>query len=128
MVKLRAEKIKNIENDIPLLEVEGAQEGELLVIGWGSTYGAITAARENLHAKGTDFSRVHLRYLNPLPKNLGEIIKRFKKVLIPEMNLGQLNKILRAEFLVDSIGLNKVQGLPFKSSEIEKKVTEILSK
>lgn len=128
MVNLRAQKIKNIQNDIPLLEVDGDPEGELLVIGWGSTYGAITSAWENMRSKGVKFSKIHLRYLNPLPKNLGDIIKRFKKVLIPEMNLGQLNRIIRAEYLVDSIGLNKVQGLPFKSSEIEKKVSEILSK
>lgn len=128
MVNLRAQKIKNIANDIPLLEVEGEQEGELLVLGWGSTYGAITSARENMNAKGIKFSRAHLRYINPFPRNLGDVLKRFKKVLIPEMNLGQLNKMIRAEFLVDSIGLDKVQGLPFKASEIEKKVTELLTK
>src|SRR4030095_10661542 len=128
MVNLRARKIKNIENDIPLLEVEGEPEGELLVIGWGSTYGAITSARENLLSKGYKFSRIHLRYLNPFPKNLGDIVKKFKKVLIPEMNLGQMLKLIRAEYLVDAIGMNKVQGLPFKAREIENKVIELLSK
>jgi 2-oxoglutarate/2-oxoacid ferredoxin oxidoreductase subunit alpha len=128
MVKMRAQKVQNIENDIPLLEVEGDPEGEVLIIGWGSTYGSITAAKERLKAKGYNVSRVHLRYLNPFPKNLGEIIKKFKKVLIPELNLGQLNRMIRAEFLVDTIGLNKVQGLPFKASEIEKKVIELLTK
>jgi 2-oxoglutarate ferredoxin oxidoreductase subunit alpha len=127
MVKLRAEKIKNIENDIPLLEVEGEQEGELLVLGWGSTYGAITSAREMMNSKGIKFSRAHLRYINPFPKNTGKVLRRFKKILIPEMNLGQLNKMIRAEFLVDSISFDKVQGLPFKANEIEKKVMEILS-
>lgn len=127
MVKLRAEKIQNIENDIPDIEVEGSPEGELLVLGWGSTYGAITAARENLNSQGVKFSRAHLRYLNPLPKNLGDVLKKFKKVMIPEMNLGQLNKIIRAEFLVDTIALNKVQGLPFKAKEIERKVLEIMN-
>jgi 2-oxoglutarate/2-oxoacid ferredoxin oxidoreductase subunit alpha len=127
MVNLRAQKVKNVQNDIPDIEVAGDPEGELLVIGWGSTYGAITAARENMNAKGIKFSHAHLRYINPFPKNLGDIIKRFKKVLIPEMNLGQLNKLIRAEFLVDSIGLDKIQGLPFKASEIEKKVTELLN-
>lgn len=128
MVNLRAQKVKNIENDIPDVEVVGDAEGELLVIGWGSTYGAITAARENMNAKGIKFSHVHLKYINPFPKNLGAVIKKFKKVLIPEMNLGQLNKLIRAEYLVDSIGLDKIQGLPFKASEIEKKVTELLNK
>ena len=128
MVNLRAQKIQNIENDIPLLEVDGDAEGELLVIGWGSTYGAITSAREKVLAKGHKFSRIHIRHLNPFPKNLGDIVKRFKKILIPEMNLGQLRKLIRAEFLVDAVGLNKVQGLPFKSSEIEAKVIEMLSK
>lgn len=126
MCKLRAQKVKNIENHIPLLEVEGPQEGELLVIGWGSTYGAITAARENLMAKGTDVSRIHIKYLNPFPKNLGDILKRFKKVLVCEMNLGQLANLLRNEFLVDCLQLNKVQGLPFKAYEIENKILEIL--
>lgn len=127
MVKLRAEKVKNIENHIPLAEVEGDKEGELLIVGWGSTYGSITTARERLLAKGYNVSRLHLKYLNPFPKNLGEVLSKFNKVLIPELNLGQLRKIIRAEFLVDAIGMNKVQGLPFKASEIEKKVIEVLS-
>lgn len=126
MVKLRAEKVKNIENHIPLAEVEGDQEGELLIIGWGSTYGSITTARERLLEKGYKVSRLHLKYLNPFPKNLGEVLSKFKKVLIPELNLGQLRKIIRAEYLVDAIGMNKVQGLPFKASEIERKVMELL--
>lgn len=126
MVKLRAEKVKNIENHIPLAEVEGDQEGELLIIGWGSTYGSITTARERLLEKGYKVSRLHLKYLNPFPKNLGEVLSKFKKVLIPELNLGQLKKIIRAEYLVDAIGMNKVQGLPFKASEIERKVMELL--
>ena len=127
MVKLRAEKVKNIENHIPLAEVEGDKEGELLIVGWGSTYGSITTARERLLAKGYNVSRLHLKYLNPFPKNLGEVLSKFNKVLIPELNLGQLRKIIRAEFLVDAIGMNKVQGLPFKASEIEKKVIEVLT-
>ncbi|KXK55954.1 MAG: 2-oxoglutarate ferredoxin oxidoreductase subunit alpha [Chlorobi bacterium OLB5] len=126
MVKLRAEKVKNIENHIPLAEVEGDKEGELLIIGWGSTYGSITTARERLLEKGYNVSRLHLKYLNPFPKNLGEVMSKFNKVLVPELNLGQLRKILRAEYLVDAIGLNKVQGRPFKASEIEKKVIELL--
>ncbi|MGH2574504.1 MAG: 2-oxoacid:acceptor oxidoreductase subunit alpha [Ignavibacteria bacterium] len=128
MVKTRAQKVKNIQNDIPLLEVEGEPEGELLVVGWGSTYGSITAARENLLSRGYKFSRIHIRHLNPFPKNLGEILLKFKRILVPEMNLGQLSLLLRAEYLVDCESLTKVQGLPFKAVEIEKKVIEILSK
>lgn len=127
MTRLRAEKVKKIENDIPLLEIEGPQSGELLVVGWGSTHGAITAAWENMNSKGTKFSKIHLKYLNPFPKNLGDVLKKFKRVLVPEMNLGQLAKLLRQEFLIDVIQLNKIQGLPFKSLDIEKKIKEILS-
>lgn len=126
MVKIRAQKIKNIQNIIPKLEVNGDQEGELLVLGWGSTYGSIIAACENARAKGKKVSYTHLRYLNPMPSNIGEVLRNFKKVLIPEMNLGQLSRIIRAEFLVDAISLNKVQGLPFKAREIEQKIIEIL--
>lgn len=126
MVKIRAQKIKNIQNVIPKLEVNGDQEGELLVLGWGSTYGAIIAACENARAKGKKVSYAHLKYLNPMPVNTGDVVKNFKKVLIPEMNLGQLSRIIRAEFLVDAISMNKVQGLPFKAREIEQKIEEIL--
>lgn len=126
MVKLRAQKVKNIENDIPELEVEGDKTGKLLVLGWGSTYGSITAAIENQRAKGNKVSHAHLRYLNPMPKNTEEVLKSFDKVLIPEMNLGQLSKIIRSEFLIDAIGLNKVKGSPFKATEIEAKIEEIL--
>lgn len=127
MVKLRDQKVKNVANDIPPAAVDGPQEGELLVVGWGSTYGSITAARENLQSKGYNFSQLHLRYLNPFPKNLGEVLKRFKHILVAEMNLGQLAKLLRMEYLIDCLQLNKVQGLPFKAYEIEKKVLEILT-
>jgi 2-oxoglutarate ferredoxin oxidoreductase subunit alpha len=127
MVKLRDQKVKNVANDIPPVAVDGPQEGELLVIGWGSTYGSITAARENLLSRGYTFSQVHLRYLNPFPKNLGDVMKKFKHVLVAEMNLGQLAKLLRMQYLIDVLQLNKVQGLPFKAYEVENKVLEILS-
>ncbi len=127
MVRLRAQKVKNIENDIPPAVVEGPEEGDLLVIGWGSTYGALTAAHENLTAKGYKFSRIHLKYLNPFPKNLGGILKRFKTVVTAEMNLGQLATLLRSEFLVDVLTISKVKGLPFKAFEIENKIIEILT-
>ncbi|MBS1516116.1 MAG: 2-oxoacid:acceptor oxidoreductase subunit alpha [Bacteroidetes bacterium] len=126
MVKLRAQKVKNIENDIPDLEIEGEKSGKLLVLGWGSTYGSITAAIENQVAKGNKVSHAHLRYLNPLPKNTENVLRSFEKVLIPEMNLGQLSKIIKTEFLIDVVQLNKVKGSPFKAKEIEAKIEEIL--
>jgi 2-oxoglutarate ferredoxin oxidoreductase subunit alpha len=96
----------------------------VLVVGWGSTYGAITQAVGQLRSLGRSISSVHLRYLNPLPSDLGEILARFKKVLVPEMNLGQLSKILRATYLVDAKGINKVQGKPFKVSELIARIEE----
>jgi len=126
MVHLRAEKVERIANDIPPAEVEGDPKGDLLVVGWGGTYGAIRSAVEMKRAQGKSVSHLHLRYLNPLQKNIGEILYNFKHVLVPEINLGQLIKVLRAKYLVPAIGLNKVEGLPFKSSEIESKIDDIL--
>jgi len=117
-MRVRARKVAGIAAEIPPTEVRGAPEGDLLVIGWGSTFGAIAAAVDGFQQQGKAVSQVHLRYLNPLPIDLGEILKRFKRVLVPELNLGQLVRVLRAEYLVDAAGLNKVQGLPFKVSEI----------
>ncbi len=128
MVNMRAQKVKNIENDIPLMEIEGDSQGELLMLGWGSTYGAIATAYENLRSKGYKTSKTHIKYLNPFPNNLGEILSGFEKVLIPEMNSGQLAMLIRAKYLIDAISLTKIQGSPFKAYEIEKKAIEILSK
>jgi len=127
MVKLRAEKVSKISDELPLIEIDGPSEGELLVIGWGSTYGAITTAQERLEEEGINISRIHLRYLNPFQKNLSDILKRFDKVLIPEMNLGQLAMLIKAQYLKDVISLPKVQGLPFKAREIVAKVKEVLN-
>ncbi len=126
MVRLRAQKVKNIENDIPELEVRGDKDAELLVIGWGGTHGAISEAVDRARNRGLKVARTHFRYLNPLPKNTGEILKRYKKILCPELNMGQLSKVLRSAFLVDIESFNKIQGLPFKSSEIENKINTIL--
>src|SRR3989339_142247 len=126
MVRLRAQKVKNMENDIPELEVRGDKDAELLVIGWGGTHGAISEAVDRARNKGLKVARVHFRYLNPLPKNTGEVLRSYKKILCPELNMGQLSKILRNEFLVDIEPFNKIQGLPFKSSEIENKIDSIL--
>jgi 2-oxoglutarate/2-oxoacid ferredoxin oxidoreductase subunit alpha len=126
MVRTRAQKIANIANEIPLLDVAGPAEGDLLVIGWGGTYGAITSAVQRAQRKGQKVAQAHLRYLNPMPRNTGDVLKRYKKVLVPELNAGQLRMLLRAEFLVDAIGLNKIQGRPFLVSEIEAKIDEML--
>ena len=126
MIRLRAEKIARIENDIPELKVLGPATGKVLVVGWGSTYGAITSAIESLQRRGAPVASVHLRHLNPFPRNLGDLLKRFETVLVPELNLGQLRTLIRARYLVDAVGLNKVQGKPFKVSEIVKAVEEHL--
>jgi 2-oxoglutarate ferredoxin oxidoreductase subunit alpha len=126
MVHLRAEKVARIVQDVPDVVPEGDAEGDLLIIGWGSTYGSITAAVRSKRAEGKKkIGQVHLRHLNPLPKNLGETMKRYKKVLVPEMNLGQLVWVLRAKYLVDAISYPKVQGKPFQVSEIEAKIDEV---
>ena len=122
MVHHRAEKVARIANDIPDLEVVGNPEGELLVLGWGSTYGAITSAVQRARADGLSVSAAHLRHMNPFPKNLGDVLSRFERVLIPEMNLGQLRMLIRARYLFDAIGLNRVTGRPLKTGEIVEKI------
>jgi 2-oxoglutarate ferredoxin oxidoreductase subunit alpha len=127
MVRARAAKVEAVADDIPDLVPEGDPSGELLIVAWGSTHGPITAALKAQRAKGHRIGHVHLRHLNPLPKNLGEVLKGYDQVLVPEMNMGQLIMILRAKFLVDAQGLNKIQGKPFKQSEIESKIEEMLA-
>ncbi len=125
MVRIRAEKVARVAQDYPPLKVNGDPDGgEVLVVGWGSTFGAITQAVSQLRGKGRSVSSVHLRYLNPLHRDLGAVLKRFKKVVVPELNLGQLVKILRATYLVDAQGINKVQGKPFKVSELVARISE----
>lgn len=126
MVRTRAEKIARIANFIPELEVEGPPEGDLLVIGWGGTYGAITTAGEELRKMGHSVATTHLRYLNPFPRNLGDVIKRYKRVAVAELNLGQLCMLLRSKFLVDAVSVNKVAGKPFKISELVTRFKELL--
>jgi 2-oxoglutarate ferredoxin oxidoreductase subunit alpha len=128
MVHLRAAKVAKVAEYIPLQTIDnGSDKGKLLVLGWGSTYGAIKAAVKDARAKGYDVSHAQLRHLNPFPKNLGEILYNFDQVLIPEMNMGQLNSIIRDKFMIPSIGLNKVKGLPFSTSEIVEKIESLLS-
>ena len=122
MIKMRAEKIERIADDIPLQTVEGKAEGDLLVVGWGSTYGSIRFAVNAAREKGLSVSHAHIRYLNPFPKNLGEILYKFKHVLVPEINNGQLIKLIRAKYLVPAIGFNAIKGLPLRSEDIENKI------
>ncbi len=126
MVRIRAAKVAGIAQDIPDAVAAGDPDGDLLVIAWGSTHGAITAAVRAQRDKGQKIGHVHLRHLNPLPGNLGEVIKRYKQVLVPELNMGQLLWVLRAKYLVDAVGLNKIQGRPFKQAELEQKIEEML--
>ena len=127
MTDLRDWKIRNIANDIPPLEVDGDAEAELLVLGWGSTFGAIRAAAIRVRKDGHQVATAHLRYLNPFPANLGDVLGQYRYILIPEINMGQLRKLIRAEYLVPAMGFNKVKGLPFRVSEVENKIREILA-
>jgi 2-oxoglutarate ferredoxin oxidoreductase subunit alpha len=127
MVKTRQEKVDNIANYIPLQTIDnGKEKGKLLILGWGSTYGSIKTAVKEAIAEGYDVSHAHVRYLNPFPKNLGEVLKSYDKVLIPEINNGQLIKIIRDKYLIDAQGLNKIKGMPFTSIEIKEKIAELL--
>jgi 2-oxoglutarate/2-oxoacid ferredoxin oxidoreductase subunit alpha len=126
MVRIRAAKVAAIAQDIPNVLPAGDLEGDLLIVAWGSTCGSITAALKAQRAKGRKIGHLHLRHLNPLPSNLGDVLKRYKRVLVPELNMGQLLWVLRAKFLVDAVGLNKIQGRPFKQAELEQKIEEML--
>ncbi|MGC2420432.1 MAG: 2-oxoacid:acceptor oxidoreductase subunit alpha [Candidatus Acidiferrales bacterium] len=126
MVRLRAEKVAAIVQDVPDAVPAGDPSGELLIVAWGSTHGPITAALKAQRAKGHRIGHVHLRHLNPMPKTLGEVMNRYDKVLVPEMNMGQLVMLLRAKYLVDAEGYGKIQGKPFQQAEIERKIEELL--
>jgi 2-oxoglutarate ferredoxin oxidoreductase subunit alpha len=126
MVRIRGRKIAGIAREIPPTNVSGAQEGDVLVVGWGGTYGALEAATNTLVERGKAVGHVHLRYLNPLPPDLPDVLGRFKKILVQELNLGQLVRILRAEYLVDAIGMNKIQGRPFKVAELVTRIQRLL--
>ncbi len=127
MVSLRAEKVQRIVQDVPDLEVFGPKRGKLLVVGWGGTYGAIHSAVRRSQAQGLSVAQIHLRYLNPFPANLGDLLKSYEKVLVPELNMGQLRMLLRARYLVDAVGLNKVQGMPFKVRELMARIQEMIA-
>ena len=124
MVQTRAEKVQRVTAEIPPTEINGPESGDVLVVGWGGTSGAIRSAVERAQAEGVNVSAIHIRHMFPLPPDLGAILKRFRKVLVPEINSGQLVRIVRAEYLVDAIGFNKVRGLPLLSDEIHAAIVE----
>jgi 2-oxoglutarate ferredoxin oxidoreductase subunit alpha len=127
MVNTRARKVANIAGDIPLQTVSGPESGRLLVLSWGGTYGACATAVREVQDEGGSVSHCHLRYLNPFPRNLGDILRRFERILVPELNLGQLSKLIRAEYLVNAEGFNKVQGKPFIVDELVSRIRETLN-
>jgi 2-oxoglutarate ferredoxin oxidoreductase subunit alpha len=117
-VRLRAQKVAGIAQDIPELEVDDPDGAKTLVLSWGGTYGSVAAAVRRVRGAGKTVAHAHLRYLNPFPRNTGEILRAYDKVLVPEINLGQLQKLVRAEFLVDATGFNLVRGIPFRAGEV----------
>ena len=124
MTDMRAWKIANIANDIDPLEVEGVEKSDFLVLGWGSTYGSITQAVRRLNSDGIKVASANLMYLNPFPDNTGEVLRKYKKIIIPELNTGQLLKLIRERFLIDAVGINKVAGVPFTADELKEKIKE----
>jgi 2-oxoglutarate/2-oxoacid ferredoxin oxidoreductase subunit alpha len=126
MSHLRAAKVAGIAADIPDVEVDDPGGGaDILVLGWGSTYGAIQAGVRRVRAQGRQVAHAHLRHLNPFPRNLGEVVHSYRQVLVPEMNLGQLVRLIRGDFLVDAKGLSKMRGKPFRAEEIEDAILEL---
>jgi len=127
MVKIRAEKVNKIADYIPQQKLDcGSENSKLLVVGWGSTYGAIKTVVRELTAEGVDVAHTHIKYIHPMPKNLGEILSKYDKILIPEMNNGQLIKLIRDQYLVDAKPLNKIKGVPFETGEIKEAILNML--
>jgi 2-oxoglutarate ferredoxin oxidoreductase subunit alpha len=126
MTEQRADKLRKLAEDMPALEADADDGAELLVLGWGSTYGVIQAAARRIRERDIPIATAHLRSLDPLPRGTGEVVRSFPKVLIPEMNTGQLLGMIRGEFLVDAIGYNKVEGLPIFAEELEAAILEVL--
>ena len=126
MVRLRAEKVRRVAQEIPPTTINGPAGGDLLVVGWGGTYGAITAAVEDAQAAGQSVASIHLRHLCPLPPDLGQILRQYRRVLVPEINSGQLVRVLRAEYLVDAVGFNRVRGVPLATQEILEVIRQLL--
>jgi 2-oxoglutarate ferredoxin oxidoreductase subunit alpha len=128
MVRLRAEKVERVAADLPPLTVEGDATGELLVVAWGSTYGAVTSAVRRARALGREVGHVHLRHLSPLPRDLGAVLGRFDRILVPEINLGQLAFLLQGKFAIPVERLNKVQGRPFTAAEVQETIVALTGK
>jgi 2-oxoglutarate ferredoxin oxidoreductase subunit alpha len=127
MVRMRDAKVEKVAESIPLQKLDsGPDKGKLLVIGWGSTYGAIKTACLQARNEGYDVAHAHITYLKPFPKNLGELLFSYDKILIPEMNTGQLSKVIRDKFMIPAIGLNKIMGIPFSAGEIKEKIIELM--
>jgi 2-oxoglutarate ferredoxin oxidoreductase subunit alpha len=126
MVQVRARKVANVAAEIPPLEAFGPESGELLIVGWGGTFGAIRTAVERAQRKGLSVAHAHMRYLNPMPSNTGEVLRRYRRVLVAELNTGQLRMLLRSEYLIDAVGLNKVQGRPFLAADVEETIEGML--
>ena len=126
MTRLRAAKVAGIAKDIAPVEVDADDGAEVLVVGWGSTWGTIGAALRRIRARGRKVAHAHIVHLNPFPPNLGEVLNRYEKILVPEMNLGQLSRLLRAEYLVDAKSFTKVQGLPFRAAELEGAILSLM--
>ncbi|MBM4438777.1 MAG: 2-oxoacid:acceptor oxidoreductase subunit alpha [Candidatus Rokubacteria bacterium] len=126
MVRQRAEKVRRVAQEIPPTSINGPATGDLLVVGWGGTYGSITAAVERAQGEGKSVAQIHLRHLNPLPPDLGHILREYRKILVPEINSGQLVRVLRSEYLVDAVGFNRVRGLPLASEEISEAINQLL--
>jgi 2-oxoglutarate ferredoxin oxidoreductase subunit alpha len=126
MVRTRAEKVRRVAQEISPTSINGPATGDLLVVGWGGTYGSITAAVERAQAGGQSVASIHLRHLNPLPPDLGHILREYRKILVPEINSGQLVRVLRAEYLVDAVGFNRVRGLPLASEDIQDAINQLI--
>jgi 2-oxoglutarate ferredoxin oxidoreductase subunit alpha len=126
MCRVRAAKVAGVTQDIPPLEVDDPDGASLLVLGWGSTWGVIKAGIRRIRQRGGKAAQAHLTHLNPFPADLGEVLARYDQVLVPEMNLGQLSRLIRAEYLVDAVGLNQVRGIPFRAAEIEAQILTML--
>jgi len=128
MTRLREERVERIAESLPEIRPHGAEEGDLLVVTWGSTYGSALAAVNRSRKKGYDVSLLHLRWLNPMARNLEEVLRRFNRIVVPELNRGQLTQILRARYLVDAQVLSKVKGRPFTIADIEERIAETLGR
>jgi 2-oxoglutarate/2-oxoacid ferredoxin oxidoreductase subunit alpha len=126
MTRLRAQKVAGIASDIPELEVDDPEGADLLVLSWGGTFGPVAAGVRRARGGGGRVAHAHLHYLNPFPHNTGDVVRAYEKVLIPEINLGQLRKLIRAEFLVDATGFNLVRGLPFRAGEVQEAIEAML--